>query len=259
LKALKYVKAFDGVVIQLPEDKNMSGHGLMNEGVTSTRLGLPGIPSLSEELMIKRDIDLVRYTDSRIHFTGVSTANSIELIRQAKAEGLHITCSVTPYHLFFSEEDLAWYDTNLKVSPPLRTKADVKALQQAVLNGDVDCITAHHFPQHWDNKECEFEYAKNGMIGLQTAFSLLNTALPDLQNENLVSLLSLKAVNIFQVAAQGIQKGVVAELTLFCRNQSYVLTPENNRSKSSNTPLLGKELSGKVIGVINKGKLLLNN
>ncbi len=258
LKALQYVKAFDGVVIQVPDDKNMSGHGLMNEGVTSTRLGLPGIPSLSEELMVKRDIDLVRYTNSKLHFTGISTANSIKLVRQAKAEGLQVSCSVTPYHLSFSEEDLVNYDTNLKVSPPLRTIADVKALQQAVLNGDVDCIATHHFPQHWDNKECEFEYAKNGMIGLQTAFSLLNTTLPDLSNEELVRLLSSNAAKLFQLTSSGIQKGAKAELTLFSRNQSYLLTSENNKSRSSNTPLFDKELSGKVIGVINKGKVFLN-
>lgn len=259
MKALQYVKAFNGIVIQLPDDKNMSGHGLMNEGITSTRLGLPGIPALAEELMIKRDIDLVRYTESKIHFTGVSTANGIELIRNAKAEGLQVSCSVTPYHLFFSEEDLLSYDTNLKVSPPLRTKADVTALQQAVLNGDVDCIATHHFPQHWDNKVCEFEYAKNGMIGLQTAFSLVNTALPTLKNDEIIQLFSVNAARLFNLVSTGIQKGAAAELTLFSRNQSYVLTKENNRSKSSNSPLIDKELSGKVIGLINKGKLFLNN
>ncbi len=259
MKALQYVKTFNGTVIQLPDDKNMSSHGLMNEGITSTRLGLPGIPALAEELMIKRDIDLVRYTESKIHFTGISTANSIELIRQAKAEGLQVSCSVTPYHLFFSEEDLLSYDTNLKVSPPLRTKADVKALQQAVLNGDVDCIATHHFPQHWDNKVCEFEYAKNGMIGLQTAFSLINTALPDLKNEQLAELFSTNASKLFQLKCGAIEKGAAAELTLFSRNQSYVFTKENNKSKSSNSPLINKELSGKVIGTINKGKLFLNN
>jgi dihydroorotase len=259
LKALQYVKAFNGTVIQVPDDKNMSAHGLMNEGVTSTRLGLPGIPALAEELMIKRDIDLVRYTESKIHFTAVSTANGIELIQQAKAEGLQVSCSVTPYHLTFSEEDLAEYDTNLKVSPPLRTKADVQALRQAVLNGAVDCIASHHFPQHWDNKVCEFEYAKPGMIGLQTAFSLVNTAVPELSNEALINLFSHNALQLLALAPTSIQNNAPAELTLFERKASYIFTPENNKSKSANSPVFGMQLSGKVIGTINKGRVFLNN
>jgi dihydroorotase len=259
LKALQYVKAFKGTVIQVPDDKNMSAHGLMNEGITSTRLGLPGIPALAEELMIKRDIDLVRYTESKIHFTAVSTAKGIELIQQAKAEGLQVSCSVTPYHLTFSEEDLAEYDTNLKVSPPLRTKADVQALRQAVLNGGVDSIASHHFPQHWDNKVCEFEYAKPGMIGLQTAFSLVNTAVPELSNEALIKLFSHNALQLLALAPSSIQNNAPAELTLFQRKAAYIFTPENNKSKSANSPVFGMQLSGKVIGTINKGRVFLNN
>src|SRR5207253_11190258 len=125
-------------------------------------------------------------------------------------EGLQVSCSITPYHLSFSEEDLAGYDTNLKVSPPLRTKADVQALREAVLNGDVDCIASHHFPQHWDNKVCEFEYAKPGMTGLQTAFSLVNTALPELHNDALIRLFSSNAVTLLGLDASSVQKGSVA-------------------------------------------------
>jgi dihydroorotase len=259
LKALQYVKAFDGTVIQVPDDKNMSAHGLMNEGITSTRLGLPGIPALAEELMVKRDIDLVRYTGSRIHFTGISTATSIELVIQAKAEGLQVSCSVTPYHLTFSEEDLAGYDANFKVSPPLRAKADVNALRQAVMNGDVDCIASHHMPQHWDNKVCEFEYAKNGMIGLQTAFSLVNTVLPGLSNDLLVQLFSTNAARLFGLQSFTIEKGAAAILSIFHREQSYVFTEQQNKSRSANTPVLGMQLSGKVIGTVNKGRVFLNN
>jgi dihydroorotase len=237
----------------------MSAHGLMNEGITSTRLGLPGIPALAEELMVKRDIDLVRYTGSRIHFTGISTAKSIELVIQAKAEGLQVSCSVTPYHLAFSEEDLAGYDSNFKVSPPLRAKADVNALRKAVMNGDVDCIATHHMPQHWDNKVCEFEYAKNGMIGLQTAFSLVNTVLPGLSNDLLVQLFSTNAARLFGLQSFTIEKGAPANLTMFQREQSYVFTEQQNKSRSANTPVLGMQLSGKVIGTVNKGRVFLNN
>ncbi len=258
LKALQYVKAFDGTVIQIPLDKSLSGHGLMNEGITSTQLGLPGIPALAEELIIKRDIELVKYTGSKIHFTGVSTAKSIELIKQAKSDGLNVSCSVTPYHLFFSEEDMTGYDTNLKVSPPLRTKADVESLKQAVLNGDIDCIATHHFPQHWDNKVVEFEYAKDGMIGLESAFALVNTAIPQLITDQIVQLFCLNCTKMLQIMPSSIVEKATAELTLFTRKAKFTFEKDNINSKSSNTPVIGMRLSGKVIGIINKGKLFLN-
>jgi dihydroorotase len=258
LKALQYVKAFDGILVQLPDDKSISAHGLMNEGIVSTRLGLPGIPAIAEELLIKRDIDLVRYTGSRIHFTGVSTAKSIELIRAAKAEGLHVSCSATPYHLIFSEEDLVQYDTNLKVSPPLRTRKDVEALRQAVLDGDIDCIATHHFPQHIDNKVCEFEYAKNGMIGLESAFGLLNTAIPQLSPEKIVKLLHHHPAEILQLDTVPIENNSTADLTIFSRDMQYTFGTEHIRSRSANTPVTGMPLRGKVIGIITKGKLFLN-
>lgn len=258
LKALQYVKAFDGILIQIPNDKSLSAHGLMNEGITSTQLGLPGIPALAEELIIKRDIDLVRYTGSKIHFTGVSTAKSIQLIKEAKAEGLNVSCSVTPYHLVFSEEDLVSYDTNLKVSPPLRTKSDVEALKKAILNGDIDCIATHHFPQHWDNKVVEFEYAKNGMIGLESAFSLVNTAIPELTIQQLVQLFSINTSKLLQIKSARIIEKSSAELSIFSRKGKFTFGKEHIKSKSVNTPVLGMQLSGKVIGIIHKGKVFLN-
>lgn len=257
LKALQYVKAFDGTVIQLPVDKSLSAHGLMHEGITSTRLGLPGIPSLAEELMVKRDIDLLRYTGSRLHFTGVSTAASIELIRAAKQEGLNVTCSVAPYHLVFSEEELVSYDTNLKVSPPLRSKADVAALRKAVVDGTVDCIASHHLPQHIDNKICEFEYAKDGMIGLESCFGLVLAAIPELSNERIVELFSANPVKILGLQPRPINKGADAQFTLFTR-EPYTFEKGHIRSRSVNTPVVGMQLGGKVIGIINKGKLFLN-
>jgi len=141
VKALQYVRAFDGVLIQVPLDKTIGAGGLINEGVISTRLGLPGLPALAEEVIIKRDIDILRYTQSKLHITGVSTQNGLALIKAAKAEGLNLTCSVTPYHLFFCDEDMQTYDTNLKVNPPLRSKADMLALRDAVLNGRLHCHT----------------------------------------------------------------------------------------------------------------------
>ena len=257
-KALQYVKAFNGILIQMPVDNGLSKLGLMNEGITSTQLGLPGIPAFAETLMIKRDIELLKYTQSKLHITGVSTIESVELIDEAKKQGLQISCSVAPYHLFFCDEDLVTYDTNLKVNPPLRSKSDMLALQQALLDGKIDCIASHHFPQHSDDKVCEFEYAKNGMIGLQTLFAVINDILPQLSTTNLVNILSKNASNIFGLPANTIEEGATASLTLFNRNQTTTLTNENNKSKSANTAFLNKQLKGKVIGVVNKGKLFLN-
>jgi len=258
LKALQYVKAFDGVLIQVPVDKSIGSGGLINEGVISTRLGLPGIPALAEEVMIKRDIDLLRYTQSKLHITGVSTQNSLALIQAAKAEGLSISCSVTPYHLFFCDEDLQTYDTNLKVNPPLRNKSDMFALREGVLNGTVDCIASHHLPQDWDNKTCEFEYAKNGMTGLETGFAVVNHLLPELTLERLVKLFSLNARNIFNLPVTNISEGSEAELTLFSRQGITKLDKQQLQTKSSNTPFLERELKGKVLGIINKGNPIIN-
>ncbi len=258
LKALQYVKAFDGVLIQVPIDNSIGSGGLINEGIISTRLGLPGIPALAEEVMLKRDLELLKYTQSKLHVTGISTAKSLQLIKEAKAEGMHITCSVTPYHLFFCDEDLQTYDTNLKVNPPLRSKSDMLALRDGVLDGTIDCITSHHLPQDWDNKTCEFEYAKNGMTGLETSFAVVNHLLPELSIEKMVCLFSLNARSIFQVPVSQINTGAKAELTFFSREKLTYLTKQQLKTKSPNSPFLERELKGKVWGIFNKGQLFKN-
>ena len=258
LKALQYVKAFDGVLIQVPNDKSVGSFGLMNEGIMSTRLGLPGIPAIGEEMIISRDIELAAYTNSRLHITGVSTARSIELICKAKANGIAITCSVTPYHLFFCDEDLADYDTNLKVDPPLRTRADMMALRQAVTDGKVDSIATHHIPHDTDNKICEFEYAKPGMIGLQTCFQVFNTLFPNIDTIKLVELFSHNNRQIFNLAPATIKEGMPANLTLFSKENLTSIEAKNNKSKSRNTAFTGHQLMGRVIGIINKDQLYLN-
>ena len=258
VKALQYVKAFDGVIVQMPVDKSIGQFGLVNEGIISTRLGLPGIPAMAEELMIARDIKLARYADSKLHFTGVTTAKSLEYIKRAKDAGLKVTCSVTPYHLFFCDEDMQSYDTNLKVNPPLRTRDDMMAVREAVKNGLVDCIASHHLPQEWDSKTCEFEYAKNGMIGLQTAFTAVNTVLPELNASKVASLFSLNARRIFTLPFAPIAEAQIAELTLFSSNGENVFSKEEIKSKSNNSAFVGKTLKGKVLGVYSKGSLILN-
>jgi dihydroorotase len=258
LKALQYVKTFNGVIIQIPQDKSINASGLINEGLVSTQLGLPGIPAIAEELIIARDIELAEYTDSSLHFTGISTAKSVELIKAAKNKGLKITCSVTPYHLFFCDEDLQSYNTNLKVNPPLRNHENMMALRNAVLNGDIDCIASHHIPQDWDSKTCEFEYAKFGMIGLQTSYAAVKTILPQLSDEQIANLFSLNARKIFGLHPSAIKEGAAAEITLF-NNKKFTLQKENIKSKSYNSAFTNLTLHANVIGVLSKGNLILNN
>jgi dihydroorotase len=259
VKALQYVKAFDGVIIQLPDDKNINSHGLMNEGVVSTQMGLPGKPAMAEELIVERDIKLAAYTESNIHFTGISTKRSLEHIRQAKKEKIPVSCSITPYHIFFNETDLQQYNTNLKVNPPLRTAQDQKALQKAIQNGEVDCIATHHLPHEYDSKIVEFEYAKFGMIGLETAYAVLNTAIKNMEQEDWIKLLAINPRKIFGLPPVTIAKGQPASVTLFDPSQKWIVSEKDIHSKSKNTPFLTMELTGKVIGIINKDQLILNN
>lgn len=251
VKALQYVKAFDGILIQLPDDKSINPHGLMNEGITSTQLGLPGKPAMAEELMVARDIKLTSYAASKLHFTGVSTKKSLEYIKRGKDSGAAISCSVTPYHLFFCDEDMTGYDTNLKVNPPLRGKEDRAALQQAIADGTVDCIATHHLPHEYDSKVMEFEYAKFGMIGLETAFGVLSTSLPAVSPEKWVQLLSSNPRKLFGLDNTAIKEGVQARLTLFQPDLEWTVKETDIKSKSKNSPFIGKTLTGKVAGIIN--------
>ncbi|MBS1948247.1 MAG: dihydroorotase [Bacteroidetes bacterium] len=259
LKALQYVKAFGGTIIQVPDDTSIGANGLMNEGIISTQLGLPGKPMMAEELIIARDIKLARYTGSKIHFTGVTSPKSLEYIRRAKDSGLHVTCSVTPYHLFFSDDDLTTYDTNLKVYPPLRTKKDVAMLRQAATDGTIDCVATHHFPHEADSKVLEFEYAKFGMTGLETCYAALNTVLSESSQENLCALLGTNTRKIFNLPQHSIREGEKCCLTLFDPSAENIVRENQFNSKSQNTPFPGKTLKGKVIGIVNGETINLND
>ena len=257
LKALQYLLPLNATLIQLPDDKSVSSHGLINEGIISTRIGLPGRPAIAEELMIARDIELLKYTNSKLHLTGISTRKGIGLITRAKEQGLNLTFSVTPYHCFFCDEQLEDYDTNLKVNPPLRTKDDMIAVREAFITGTADCIASHHMPRHWDDKTCEFEYAKYGMIGLESLFGVMNS----LQNNttHLINQLTLAPRKIFGLPVSELKEGQEACLTLFNPDETYIFDESMIRSKSRNTAFIGKKLKGRVIGIINRGKVIINH
>lgn len=258
LKALQYIRAIDSVLIQLPVDRSITKSGLINEGITSTRLGLPGIPAIAEELLVSRDIELAKYTESKLHITGITTAKSLQMIKEAKAQGVKVTCSVTPYHLAFCDEQLAEYDTNLKTEPPLRSRKDMLALRQGAVDGTIDCIASHHLPQNVDYKVCEFEYAAPGMIGLETSFATVNKILPELTNEQIADLLGNNARDIFSLKTQPIDINQRAELTIFERKTEFVYNAASIKSKSKNSAFVNEQLKGTVIGIINKDKVFLN-
>jgi dihydroorotase len=256
LKALQYVKTFNGVVIQIPDDNTVGTYGLMNEGIVSTRLGLPGKPTMAEELMVARDLKLARYAESRIHFTGISSAKSLEYVHRSKQGGIEVTASATPFHVYFTDEDLTSYDTNLKVLPPLRAQKDRQALREALMNDVIDCIATHHQPHEWDSKVCEFEHARFGMIGLETCFGVMRSV--GVTTEKFVQLASLNPRRIFGLPQVSIKKHSKADLTMFLPDIAFTVEERHLRSKSKNSPFLGHQLMGQVIGIINGDKLFLN-
>ncbi len=254
LKALQYVKAIRATIIQLPDDHSVQPHGQMHEGIQSTQMGLPGRPSISESIQASRDIALNAYTESNLHLTGISSRSTVEAIRANKKNQDGLTCSVTPYHLMFTDEDLAGYNTLLKTNPPIRTADDREALREAVMDETIDCLASHHFPHENDRKVCEFEQAANGMIGLETAFAMIRTSMPNLSLERVVSLLAINPRKIFGLPMASIREGEQACMTLFQPNQEWLVEESSLRSLSRNTPLLGKKMTGKAFGIIQNEK-----
>lgn len=255
-RALLYVKKFNGTVMHHPDLENISNGGLMNEGVLSTKLGLKASPKLAEELMVARDIYLTEHTDSRIHFINISTANSVQQIKEAKAKGIKITAAVNAYNLLLDDSSLAAYETQFKVNPHLRTKEDINALLKGLKDGTIDIITSGHNPKHEDEKKVEYENADFGMSALDSAFSVARTATEKtLSIEQLVEKMSTNPRKLLAKKAISITEGAKVNLCIFNPDESYTFTEANMKSKSKNTAFIGMKLKGKVVAVLNHKKM----
>ncbi len=252
-RALLYGQGFEGLVFSYAEDLSIAGKAKVHEGVVSTLLGMKGIPALAEELMVSRDLYLAEYTNSKLHFTTISTAQAVEQIRKAKAKGLKITCDVAAHHLLLTDKALMDFDSLYKVKPPLRIQQDVDALLQGLRDGTIDAIVSQHTPHELEFKDVEFEVAEFGMIGLQTAFSLAVQSGLDLNS--IVEKMSINPRKILGIKEALITEGKIANLVLLDPKAKWTYTRENNFSKSYNSPFLGQEMQGKVLLTINNNQI----
>ena len=251
--ALQYTQDFDGLVIAFSQDNNIKGKGIVNEGISATQLGLKGIPSLAEEIIINRNLFILEYTGGKLHIPTISTKKSVQLIREAKSKGLSVTCSVAVHNLFFNDDVLKGFDANYRVTPPIRTEEDRKALIEGVIDGTIDCITSDHNPVDIEHKKLEFDLAKNGTIGLESAYTALQTIL---STYVIIEKLTTGR-KIFGLDNVSIKEGEKANISLFNPEGSSEFNLENILSKSKNSAFLGSMVKGKVYGIYNQGKLQL--
>lgn len=253
--ALQYAQNFDGLILSFPKNIAIAGSGIVNEGTNSTKLGLKGIPKLAEHIQVARDLFLLEYTGGKLHIPTISTANSVLLIADAKKKGLNVTCSVSAHHLSLTDDELHGFDSNYKTSPPLRTHEDVDALISAVKTGIIDCITSDHNPVDIENKKLEFSIADDGVVGLESAFGVLNSVL---NIEDFIPLITSKPKSIFGIENFSIAEGNLADISLFNPISEGTFESSDILSTSKNSPFIGKKTKGKVYGVFVNNQLVLN-
>jgi dihydroorotase len=257
-RALEYSKMFAIPILAHEEDLNLTKNSFMHEGFYSTKLGIPAIPAIAEEILISRDIMLTQYTGGRLHVCHISTKGSIELIRQAKAKGISVTCEVTPHHFTLTDKAVESFDTNTKMNPPLRSEEDRQAIVTALKEGTIDVIASDHAPHSIEEKETEFIQAPFGIIGMETSLGLILTELYNkgsLQLKDIYAKCVFNPRKILNLPVPKIKKGEEANLTLFSLKKSWKLKDEKSYSKSNNTPFSDYPLTGKNVLVINKGKI----
>ena len=257
-RALEYSKMFDIPVLGHEEDANLSRNRHMHEGFYSTKLGLPGIPSVSEEIMVARDIMLTDYAGGRFHVCHISTRGSIDLVRQAKARGIKVTCEVTPHHFTLTDRAVENYDTNTKMNPPLRSDDDLAAILQGLKDGTIDAIASDHAPHSIEEKDGEYIYAPFGITGVETQWGLIVTRLLKKKVISLRRVYDLCVANprkILNLHVPQIKIGERANLTLADTISKWKLSGVTSYSKSANTPFADTELTGKCLAVINNGRI----
>ncbi len=254
-RALLYASNFGALIMTWCDDVQISGPGKMNEGAASTKLGLKGIPGLAEEVMVARNLYLAEYCNARIHLSSISTAKSVQLVREAKKKKIKVTASVNAANLYFDDNALEEFDTNLKVQPPIRGKSDVEALRKGIADGSIDVIVSDHSPEDVETKVIEFDHAAFGMSSIESTFSMANMSRGKVGLEKLIEKFSVNPRKILGLPIPQIKKGEKANLTIFDPTASFTLT--ELKSKSKNNPLTGTKITGKVVGVINKGRVSL--
>lgn len=256
-RAMEYAMMYDLPVIEHCEDESLAG-GAMNESINSTILGLPPVPSLAEDLIVMRDILVAEYTGAKIHIAHISTKSSVEMVRQAKARGIKVTAEVTPHHFALTDDAVKSYDTNVKMNPPLRTRADVDSIIEGLKDGTLDCIASDHAPHTIEEKEVEFEYAPNGIIGLETQVGIAFTELYHkkiITLEQLIEKLSINPRKILKISVPQIKKDAPANLTILDINAVWTVDKSRFLSKSINSPFDKKLLTGKSVAVINNRQM----
>ncbi len=253
--ALQYAQNCNALVFSFPMDGSISGKGIVNEGITSTKLGLKGIPALAEELQIARDLFILEYTGGKLFIPTISTSNAVKQIADAKKKGLNVFCSVAAHNLVLTDTVLDEFDTQYKVLPPLRTSSDTKALLKGVQNGTIDLVTSDHTPMNVELKYVEFDNAEYGALGLESIFGVLNKILGF---EETISLLT-KGRSIFGLETPKLEQGAPANLTLFETTSEWKFAEEHIYSTSKNAIMLGEPMKGKVVGTIANNQLILND
>jgi dihydroorotase len=256
--ALEYATMFGLPVIAHEQDSCLAAGGVMNEGVTALRLGLRGIPNAAEEVMVARDLALAELTGGHLHVAHVSTAGSVALIRAARARGVRVTTEVTPHHLVLNEEAVEEYDTNAKMVPPLRSRADVDAVRAGLADGTIDAIATDHAPHHHDEKDCEFDQAANGIVGLETALplalGLVNEGVLDLPT--LVARMTTGPAKILRLEAGTLAPGALADVTLVDPKRQWRVVARQLKSKSRNTPFEDWDMTGRATTVLVGGRVV---
>ncbi|WP_256007519.1 dihydroorotase [Pedobacter deserti] len=252
-RAMQYAKGFGSLIMTYPENKSIAGKSQVNESGTSVLLGMKGIPALAEEMHVSRDLFLAEHYEAPVHISTISTAGVVELMRSAKAKGLKVSCDVAAHHLVWTEELLNDFDSNYKVKPPLRGQADVEALRRGLKDGTIDAVVSQHRPHEIEFKAVEFEIASYGVTGLQTTLSLLLQA--GLEGEEIARVLALNPRNLLKLEVPVITEDTAANVVLYDPVGEWTYTEENNRSKSANTPLMNKTLTGKVRLVCNNNQI----